>query len=514
MLPQNTQKVVAKFEKEGFITQSIVYDVANLKAISANLLAIKQIVPVSEISDAQVIQSLNLGARISIPANAFVKADGSLATGAVTVEFTPWDITNRDLNAMPANGVARDAQGNIVDLISAGMITATFKDAGGQELQLAAGKTADLQMNLPIKSINNQQMKIGTQIPMWYFDEASGLWIEEGIGQVTMSNQSSTGLAVHATVKHFSTWNWDLKFVNAGSVFVQCQSNGEGIPCNVTARISLNDGSSLTKSNSIPKEGLTVVNMPSSGSIYWTAKDLTGTMLGEKTSTTSGNVIIDLGKSTTDHFVKCALPNGISVACFGKINGQFDFSISQDGGRLLTGIKDPDGQLGWSAQTNVIFENNQWVRFKGQKTSGLTGNVDIILTDREVVYASNQGLSFPIVCTSMIEDPSNGTTVEPNGNWEVVPELIGKSCNIEIMVYSIDGTEETLTYNAIYGKPTHIQLPSKYSGFDSAGKGPITYLSIYALIKDNDKDLIAQIAYESELDPNVLIKLFMGMPFR
>lgn len=329
-----------------------------------------------------------------------------------------------------------------------------------------------------------------------------------------MSNQSSTGLAVHATVKHFSTWNWDLKFVNAGSVFVQCQSNGEGIPCNVTARISLNDGSSLTKSNSIPKEGLTVVNMPSSGSIYWTAKDLTGTMLGEKTSTTSGNVIIDLGKSTTDHFVKCALPNGISVACFGKINGQFDFSISQDGGRLLTGIKDPDGQLGWSAQTNVIFENNQWVRFKGQKTSGLTGNVDIILTDREVVYASNQGLSFPIVCTSMIEDPSNGTTVEPNGNWEVVPELIGKSCNIEIMVYSIDGTEETLTYNAIYGKPTQIQLPSKYSGFDSAGKGPITYLSIYALIKDNDKDLIAQIAYESELDPNVLIKLFMGMPFR
>ena len=153
------------------------------------------------------------------------------------------------------------------------------------------------------------------------------------------------------------------------------------------------------------------------------------------------------------------------------------------------------------------------MRYKGQQTSGLTGNVNIILADREVVYVSNQGLSFPIVCTSLIEDPLNGTT-EPNGNWEVVPELIGKSCNIEITVYNIDGSNEILTYNAIYGKPTQIQLPSKYSGFDSAGKGPITYLSIYALIKDNDKDLIAQIAYESELDPNVLIKLFMGMPFR
>ncbi|MEJ5139304.1 MULTISPECIES: PKD domain-containing protein [Acinetobacter] len=511
ILPQNTQKVVAKFEKQGFITQSIVYDVANLKAISANLLAIKQIVPVSEISDAQVIQSLNLGARISIPANAFVKADGSLATGAVTVEFTPWDITNRDLNAMPANGVARDAQGNIVDLISAGMITATFKDAGGQKLQLAAGKTADLQMNLPIKSINNQQMKVGTQIPMWYFDQVSGLWIEEGVGQVMLSNQSPTGLAVHATVKHFSTWNWDFKFVNAGSVFVQCQSNGEGIPCNVTARISLNDGSSLTKSNSIPKEGLTVVNMPSSGSIHWTAKDLTDTMLGEKTSTTSGNVIIDLGKSATDHFVKCALPNGTFVACFGKINDQLDFSISQDGGRFLTGIKDPDGQLDWSAQTALIFESNQWVRYNGQQTSGLTGNVNIILADREVVYVSNQGLSFPIVCTSLIEDPLNGTT-EPNGNWEVVPELIGKSCNIEITVYNIDGSNEILTYNAIYGKPTQIQLPSKYSGFDSAGKGPITYLSIYANIEDSNGDLVERIGLELEPDPNSMIKLIMDAP--
>ena len=346
---------------------------------------------------------------------------------------------------------------------------------------------------------------------MWYFDEASGLWIEEGIGQVTTSNQSPTGLAVHATVKHFSTWNWDLKFENAGSVFVQCQSNGEGIPCNVTAKISLNDGSSLTKSNSIPKEGLTVVNMPSSGSIHWTAKDLTGTMLGEKTSTTSGNVIIDLGKSATDHFVKCTLPNGTFVACFGKINDQLDFSISQDGGRFLTGIKDPDGQLDWSAQTALIFESNQWVRYKGQQTSGLTGNVNIILADREVVYVSNQGLSFPIVCTSMIEDPLNGST-EPNGNWEVVPELIGKSCNIEITVYNIDGSNEILTYNAIYGKPMQIQLPSKYSGFDSAGKGPITYLSIYANIEGSNGDLVERIGFELEPDPNSMIKLIMGAP--
>lgn len=511
ILPQATKTVVAQFEKAGFIGQSIVYEVANLKALSVNLLAIKQVVPVSEISMAQVIQSQNLGATIKIPANAFVKNNGELATGAVNVEFTPWDITNADLNAMPANGVAKDAQGNIVDLISAGMITATFKDANGQELQLANGKTADIQMNLPVKSLNNQEMKAGTEIPMWYFDESSGLWIEEGKGQVITSNQSATGLAVHATVRHFSTWNWDLKFENAGSVFVQCQSSGEAIPCYVTAKITLNDGSALTKSNSVAKEGLTVVNMPSSGTIYWSAKDLTGTLLGEKTSTTAGNVIIDLGKPTTDHFIKCELPNGTALSCSGKINEKFDFSVAQDGGRLITGINDSDGQLDWSAQSALIFETNQWVRYKGKQVSGFNGNVNIVLTDREVVYSSSKGLTFPAVCTSLI-DSSNGP-IEPNGNWEVMSELIGKSCNIEITVYGLDGVEEeTLTFNAIYGKPVQIQLPNQYSGFLASGKGPIGYLSIYALIQDNGQEWVERIGFESESDQNAMIKLLMGAP--
>ena len=92
-LPQGTQQVVAKFEKAGFVTQSVVYDGATLKSISARLLAIKQSVPVHDIAQAQAIESQHLGANITIPAQAFVKADGSAATGAVTVEFTPWDIT-------------------------------------------------------------------------------------------------------------------------------------------------------------------------------------------------------------------------------------------------------------------------------------------------------------------------------------------------------------------------------------------------------------------------------------
>lgn len=224
-------------------------------------------------------------------------------------------------------------------------------------------------------------------------------------------------------------------------------------------------------------------------------------------------MIIDLGKPATDHFIKCLLPNGTAVGCFGKINGQLDFSISQDGGRLITGIKDPDGQLDWSAQSNLIFETNQWVRYKGQQVSGLNGNVNIVLMDREVVYSSNQGLTFPVVCTNLINDPSAGS-IEPNGNWEVIPELIGKSCLIDITVYTIQGTEETLNYKAIYGKPMQIQLPNQYSGFDSAGKGPISNLVVYARIieEDGNDNWVERIGFESAPDTDQLLKLFLGAP--
>ena len=384
-IPKSATHVVVAVKKDGFISQSLQIEAGQLEQLSANLLNVKQTVSIAKIEEAQVIQSVYQNAQITIPENAFVLPNGQPATGAVTVAFTPWDITAADLNAMPANGVARDAQGNIVNLISAGMITATFTNAAGQKLQLAAGKTADIQMDLPVASINNQKLLVGSNIPMWHFDEAKGLWIEEGVGQVVASLSSTTGLAVHATVSHFSTWNWDFKFENAGSVFVQCQSASVAVPCHITAKVKLKDGSALTKVNSISAQGTTIINMPSEGSIDWTAKDITGTLIGEKTSGTSGNVIIDLGAPTTKNFVKCELANGTAVACSGKLNGGIDFSLPKEGGNVLTGLQNVT-QLNWEA-TSAPYETLSSVyQYKGNQVSGLTGDVKIILSTSEKLF--------------------------------------------------------------------------------------------------------------------------------
>lgn len=457
-VPTNQAEVVVTYEADGFIQQSILVEKEELTQLAANLLAIKSVVPVEDIAQEQVIKAPLLGASISIPANAFVDPKGNLVQGQVHVEFTPWDIRSTDLNAMPANGFAVDAQGNRTQLISAGMITATFSDVKtGQKLQLAPNKTADIQMDLPLTSINNQKMSIGTEIPMWHFDESKGLWVEEGKGKVVSSTTSATGLAVHATVSHFSTWNWDFKFEAAGSVFIQCISGAQKIPCNVVAKIKLADGSTLTKTSYIPEQGTTAYNMPSEGTIFWEATDLTSTLIGEQTSSTTGNVTIDLGKPTTDNVVQCVLPNGSATACTGFLNQSYPFSITPEGAKIITGLNDDDGQLEWTAVSPYIYESNQWVRYKGGLVTALVADAKIVLTERELIDSDNL-VSLNVVCTTT----TSGTpTVVPGGNWELEPSLIGKPCSIKFETMNKDNQYISMSFVVTYGKPTKIAIPKE-----------------------------------------------------
>lgn len=474
-VPSSQAEVVVRYEADGFIQQSILLKKEELSQVAANLLAIKATVPVEDIAQQQVIKAPLLGASITIPANAFVDPKGNLAQGQVHVEFTPWDITSNDLNAMPANGFAVDTQGNRTQLISAGMITATFSDVStGQKLQLAQGKTADIQMNLPLKSIDHQEMKVGTEIPMWHFDETKGLWVEEGKGQVVASTESSTGLAVHATVSHFSTWNWDFKYEAPGSVFIQCISNAQKVPCYVVAKVKLADGSSLTKTAYISTQGTTAYNMPSEGTISWQATDVTSTLIGEQTSSTTGSVTIDLGTPTTDNFVQCVLPNGSATNCTGKLNQSYEFSLTKEGAKIVTGFNDNDGQLEWTAMSPIIYESNQWVRYKGGLVSNLTGQVTIRLSEREVLFEDAEGLSFYAVCTTYdpVNQPATMTVQPLAANWSVDPELANIPCEINLGIYTENSdSHEEITVSAVYGKPVKIQLPSKFTGFYSANEG-------------------------------------------
>ncbi|WP_286903765.1 hypothetical protein, partial [Marinimicrobium sp.] len=397
-------------EADGFVPQVLRVSGEQDGIMPIRMVPVKQTLPVDDIEAARTLSAVDLGARVTFPANAFVTPDGEPASGEATVQITPWDITSDELNAMPANGQATDAGGESVELISAGMITVDVHNAEGDYLQIAPNTTAEIQMDLPVASINNEPLSIGSTIPMWHFDEDQGLWIEDDsiIGTVVASATSPVGLAVYAEVSHFSTWNWDFKFENGGSINVECRlSDSTAIPCGINAGVTLDDGSVFTRNGYLPEGGSTIINMPNSATIDWYATSDTG-LIGEKTTDMSADVIIELEDPSSENVVRCELPDGTGVGCSVTLTDGTETltqSVPAGGATIVTGWDnlDENSELTWTAETPFpISVGGQQVIAEGTATSGITGDVDVALAitpidEVEVQCLGESGVSIP--CT-------------------------------------------------------------------------------------------------------------------
>ncbi|HKK38223.1 MAG TPA: PQQ-binding-like beta-propeller repeat protein, partial [Cryomorphaceae bacterium] len=84
-------------------------------------------------------------------------------------------------------------------LRSFGMGQIELEDANGNPLNMAAGATAELSIPVPVSLTGIAE----PTIPLWFFDEDQGLWIEEG--QASLSGNAYVG-----EVAHFTWWNADL----------------------------------------------------------------------------------------------------------------------------------------------------------------------------------------------------------------------------------------------------------------------------------------------------------------
>lgn len=134
-------------------------------------------------------------ARVTLPANALVRADGQAPSGAVTAALTRID-PGADPGAMP--GDYRSTGGT---LQSYGALDISFRDAAGQPLNLAAGRTATIR--IPVAS---GLATLPATSPLYWFNASTGLWVREG--QATLAG-SGTGAYYEGTVSHFTTWNAD-----------------------------------------------------------------------------------------------------------------------------------------------------------------------------------------------------------------------------------------------------------------------------------------------------------------
>ncbi len=152
------------------------------------------------------------GARVALAANTLVDADGNPVSGAVELTITPVDVSDDDeLGVFPGAFAGIDASGNTAPVImSYGTVEYRFTQ-NGEELNLAAGQTATIEIPVFVTSHpDGSPIRVDDPGALWYLDESTGLWQQQGSGTVIESPASPTGLALQASVGHFSWWNHDI----------------------------------------------------------------------------------------------------------------------------------------------------------------------------------------------------------------------------------------------------------------------------------------------------------------
>lgn len=146
--------------------------------------------------------SIDSKSDLTFPSNAVVRSDGSLYTGNVHVMASPIYGDDPQLSEkMPGTLSGLDESGTKVLLGSYGMLAVELQADNGDILNIAPGKTVEMKLAIPDKQLSSAP----ATIPLWYFDETKGYWIQEG-------EATKQGDVYVAELPHFSFWNCDDVF--------------------------------------------------------------------------------------------------------------------------------------------------------------------------------------------------------------------------------------------------------------------------------------------------------------
>lgn len=157
---------------------------------------------ITEVVDGTAGGTLDAGVGgVTFPANAFVDEAGNPYTGDVTVEMAALAPQMAGFYAaFPGEFEGMRENGDVVPFVSFGIMDVNLMNADkSAPVRLAPGVTAELTMSIP----TSLKADPPTTMPMWYYDPATGRWIEDG--EATLDGNNYV-----ADVDHFTTWNWDV----------------------------------------------------------------------------------------------------------------------------------------------------------------------------------------------------------------------------------------------------------------------------------------------------------------
>ena len=143
--------------------------------------------------------SLANGASVDL-AGAYAKSDGTEYNGDIQVTLHFLNPTDENMEQqMPGMLLAQNIQNEARMLETLGMLAVELRGDNGEKLNLLEGTTATISIPLDPETLAIAP----NEIPLWYFDEDNGYWIEEG--SATLQGTKYVG-----TVSHFSFWNCDI----------------------------------------------------------------------------------------------------------------------------------------------------------------------------------------------------------------------------------------------------------------------------------------------------------------
>ena len=220
---------VIRFSKPGFLNRQ---HAMKLNPAAVNYVRIAMAPePFVQYRSAVTGGTINAGSGISIqfPPAAFVLEGGNTPyTGTVSISAQPFSVNDPFFSMeIPGGDLSgKDLSGNAVSLSTFGMVDVVLKGSSGESLQLSSGITATI-----IFPIASSQLAIApSTISLWYLDESTALWKEDGQAIKTGSNYIGE-------VSHFTTWNVDYGGPTATASGRVIDCNGLPLP-NVMVNIS------------------------------------------------------------------------------------------------------------------------------------------------------------------------------------------------------------------------------------------------------------------------------------
>ena len=205
-----------KITKTGFIDGSrVLIPAAGENRVDFMLIPFTVIATVSSGATSEV--SLSNGTKVKF-SGGFKDAAGNAYSGFVQVGLFHLKPSNPYLKEiMPGSLLSIATNGEAKFLETLGMMHVELRGSAGQKLNLSAGTTAEV-------SVDIDAIQLATapnSIPLWSFDENAGIWVQDGLA-------TKVGTKYVGNVSHFSWWNCDQPF--AQCTLITTVHNNTGSP--------------------------------------------------------------------------------------------------------------------------------------------------------------------------------------------------------------------------------------------------------------------------------------------